>query len=184
MDDREIIDLFFSRSDNAISALSERYGPICRSVSSNILNDPRDVEECLNDTWLGVWNSIPPHCPGKLSAYVVKIVKNVAINRLRYLTAGRRNIFLETSLEELEECLSAPFSETENDSSEIKRVVDLFLDGLDPENRVLFVKRYWFSESLKTIAKEAGLSEGNVKVKLVRLRKQLKALLQSEGVYL
>lgn len=184
MDDREIIDLFTSRSEKAINELAERYGPICKQVASNILTDKRDVEECLNDTWFGVWNTIPPQHPDVLSAYVVRIVKNIAINKRRYMTAKRRNSYMETSLEELEECLPDTYAGKDGDGPEIRRVLDQFLDNLNPENRVVFVKRYWFSESLKSIAKEVGLSEGNVKVRLVRLRRQLGALLKSEGVYL
>lgn len=183
MDDRLIIDLLFSRSEKAIAALIEKYENICRKVSSNILRDRRDIEECINDTWLGVWNTVPPEHPDPLSAYVVRIVKNCSMRRQKYLNAQKRNINLEQPLEEMKDFLPNIIRDDE-DSELIIHTLNSFLEGLKQKDRLLFVKRYWYFETIEDIANELGISQRNSRTKLFRLRNKFKALLESEGVEL
>lgn len=132
MDDDKIIELFFLRSEQAVTELSFKYGAICRKIAFNILNNLEDAEECVNDTYLGTWNSIPPQKPNPLGTYVCKITRNIALKRYRYNTAKRRNSFYDISLSELEECIPSvaqnAVSCTEEDMTEI---IESFLDSLD-----------------------------------------------------
>ena len=188
MEDREIIELFFRRSERAITELSYKYGSKMRRVAFYLLQDLEDAEECVNDAYLGVWNSIPPERPDPLLAYVCRVTKNAAIGRFRYRTAKKRNYSLERSLEELEELEgSLPGAKTLEEQWEDQRLSETihgFLESLDKKSRVTFVKRYWFGQSTESIAKELSMSENGVAVKLHRLRKKLKKHLEKEGVIL
>ena len=170
MDDIKIIDLFFARSELAIEALDGKYGAICHNLSRSILKDQQDAEECVNDAYLGVWNAIPPHRPNPLSVFVCKIVRNISIMRYRANTALKRNSNYDSTMEELENCLSSSVS------------VEDFLRDLSQENRVIFLRRYWFSDSYAEIAARTGLTEKNVSVRLSRIRKQLQTHLAERGV--
>ena len=170
MDDIKIIDLFFARSELAIEALDGKYGAICHNLSRSILKDQQDAEECVNDAYLGVWNAIPPHRPNPLSVFVCKIVRNISIMRYRANTALKRNSNYDSTMEELENCLSSSVS------------VEDSLRDLSQENRVIFLRRYWFSDSYAEIAARTGLTEKNVSVRLSRIRKQLQTHLAERGV--
>ena len=170
MDDIKIIDLFFARSELAIEALDDKYGTTCHNLSRSILKDQQDAEECVNDAYLGVWNAIPPHRPNPLSVFVCKIVRNISIMRYRANTALKRNSNYDSTMEELENCLSSSVS------------VEDFLRDLSQENRVIFLRRYWFSDSYAEIAARTGLTEKNVSVRLSRIRKQLQTHLAERGV--
>lgn len=179
MDDNRIIDLFFARSETAIAELSQKYGRLCGQLAYNILKDPSDVEECVSDTYLGVWNSIPPHRPASLISYVCKLARNLAIKRYHYNTAAKRNSFYDVALEELEGVLvSTKDVESEIEAKELTETIEHFLDSLQPVDRVVFLERYYFSASYSEIAEKTGLSEKNVSVKLTRLRGKLKTFLQ------
>lgn len=188
MEDREIIELFFQRSERAIEELSNKYGNRMHRVAWTLLQDPEDAEECVNDACLGVWNAIPPERPDPLLSYVCRVTKNIAIGRLRYKHAKKRNTSLEASLEELEELeIALPHGKTVEEQWEQKRITEAiegFLDGLDQKSRVAFVKRYWFSEPLDQIAKDMNMRENAVAVKLLRIRKKLKDYLEKEGILL
>ncbi len=185
MEDNEIIDLFFARSERAIIELANKYDAICKSLSYNILNNMQDVEECINDTHLGVWNTIPPSRPDPLVTYVCKITRNLSLKRFRYNTAKKRNSFYDVSLSELEECIpDNKIEKAEITEEELAHVIEQFLDSLDRDNRVLFMKRYWFSEAISEIASEFRMSENNVSVKLLRIRKKFKKYLAKKGVAL
>ena len=162
MDDSKIIDLFYERSEQAIIELSQKYGSVCTKVANNILNDVRDTEECVNDAYLGAWNTIPPQRPNPLLSYVCRIVRNLAIKKYHANTAAKRNSIYDVALDELENCFPASTSvEDEFNAGEVARSIDRFLETLDKENRIMFVRRYWHSDSiadLRQYAAEHGLT--------------------------
>lgn len=185
MEDAEIVGLFLARSEEAVGALAEKYGPLCRRMAENILGSPRDAEECVNDAWLGVWNAIPPEKPDPLRTYVLRIVRNVSLKCLSRKNAAKRGGGHALALEELEGVLSGPdTAETALEAGELVRLIEGFLDTLSAENRVIFLRRYWFSDPYGEIARRMGVSEKNVSVRLTRLRRQLKDYLTEREVYL
>ena len=179
MEDRGIIDLFWTRAPGAVEALTEKYGGLVRRVIRNVLGDRRDAEECENDTYLGVWCEIPPQRPEYLSAFVCRIARNRALSRFRTLSAEKRGP--ASPLEELEYAMAAPSAEEHCSARELGRAIDAFLDTLDRDSRVIFLRRYWFSDSLGDIGRDLGLTENHVAVKLSRTRKKLKNYLTKEG---
>ena len=185
MDDSKIIELFYERSEQAITELSNKYGSVCSKVAFNILNSQQDTEECVNDAYLGTWNTIPPQKPNPLISYVCRIVRNLAIKKYHKNTAAKRNSIYDTALDELEECFPSQDSvEAEYNAIETARIIDDFLDTLDQDNRIMFVRRYWHSESIDDIAKLFQTSNHNVSVRLSRTRNKLKKHLIKEGVVL
>lgn len=183
MDDSTILDLFFARDQRAIEALDSKYGSNCRRLSRNILRDPRDAEECVNDAYLGAWNAIPPARPNPLATFVYKIVRNLSLKRHRDNTAQKRDSRYDAALSELGE--QFPTAETPESllaARELARLLEQFLDGLSRENRVLFLRRYWFADPYADIAAHMGLSEKAVSSRLTRLRKQLRRFLTEKGV--
>lgn len=185
MEDEKIIELFFRRSEQAIGELDAKYGSFCHRLSYNILNDRQDAEECVNDAYLGVWNAIPPANPDPLPAYLARIVRNLSLKAYYRNKAAKRNSGYETAMEELENCLAAPDTvETELAARELARILEGFLDTLTKENRVIFMRRYWFSDSYRDIAGQMGLTEKNVSVRLTRIRRRMKDYLTEREVYL
>ena len=183
--DEEIIELFFERSEKAIEELEAKYGKICLQTSYNILGNYPDAEECINDSYLGVWNAIPPTRPDPLLTYVLKIVRNLSLNCYHKNQARKRNSTYDLAVEELSEFLAAPESvESTMEAKELVKTVEEFLDSLKTRDRVIFVRRYWFYDSYEQIAARVGLSSKNVSVKLTRLRKQLKVYLEERGNFL
>ena len=185
MDDSKIIDLFYARSEQAIMELSTKYGAVFSKVAKNILNNSHDAEECVNDAYLGAWNTIPPQNPNPLLTYICRIVRNLAIMKYHANTAIKRNSFYDAALDELEDCLAS--SETVEDkltAKELSATLDQFLDTLDRENRVMFVRRYWYSDSISEIAERLHMSKNNVSVRLSRTRERLKNYLKKEGYIL
>ena len=178
MNDERIIELFFERSEQAIRELDKKYGQVCFKVSYGILNNRQDTEECVNDAYLGVWNAIPPAKPNPLCAFVCKIVRNVSLKRYEQITAAKRNSHYDIAMEELGDCLaSATTLEKEIEERELTEIIESFLDSLSRENRVIFLRRYWFFDTYADIAKQVGLTEKNVSVRLTRLRKELEKYL-------
>ena len=185
MQDEKIIELFFARSEEAIDQLSKQDGAMFRRVAGNILRDERDVEECLSDAYLAVWNAIPPARPDPLAAYVCRVVRNQAVKRYHRNTAQKRNSAYDVALEEIEGCFpSAESVERTVEAKEVAASIDRYLTGLDPESRILFVRRYWFSDPVADLAKRFGKSPHFISVRLYRLRKGLKKHLEKEGVLL
>lgn len=183
MEDEAIIELFFARSERAIKELDLKYGKVCRKISSNILHSPQDAEECINDAYLGVWNTIPPERPNPLLAFLCKIVRNLSIMRYHRNTAMKRNSYYDVAIEELESCLASPVTvEKEVEISELTHIIDSFLETLSQENRVIFMRRYWFSDTYTDIAERVGLTEKNVSVRLTRIRKQMRDYLAEREV--
>ena len=185
LDDRKIIELFFERSEQAIIELSNKYGSVCSKVAFNILNNKQDAEECVNDAYLGAWNTIPPQNPNPLVSYVCRIVRNLAIKKYHSNTAAKRNSIYDLALDELENCFPSSVSvEDEFNAKETARAIDDFLETLDSDNRILFVRRYWHADSIDEIAKLFKTSNHNISVRLSRTREKLKKYLIKEGVYL
>lgn len=179
MEDHEILPLLWQRAERAIPALAERFGNGLFRIAHNLLNSTRDAEECVNDTYLAVWNSIPPKKPEPLSPYVYRIGRNIALNRLRDNTAQKRGGY-ELSLDELAGCIPAPCTE---DGRALGQAMDAYLDTLNKNNRVMFLRRYWFGDSVKDIAAAFHMTENAVSVRLSRIRSGLKAYLIEEGYY-
>ena len=185
LEDSEIIELFFERSEQAIIELSEKYGTIFEKIANNILNNRFDAEECVNDAYLGVWNTIPPQKPDPLLSYVCRIVRNLAIKKYHSNTAAKRNSTYDVSLDELENCCPSSNSvEDEFNAKELARVIDDFLAALDEENRIMFVRRYWHAASITELAKLFRTSKHNISVRLSRTREKLKKHLIKEGISL
>ena len=182
MEDQEIIGLLFQRSETAISALQQKFGGLCRSIISNILTDRRDVEECTSDTYLRVWNSIPPQHPARLDSFVARIARNAALDRYDYNTASMRNTGLTLAYEEL--ALYLPSRDQETDTVEFRTFLNRFLRGLPKTSRTMFIRRYWYGENIGNIAKAFGYSVEKVKSTLFRTRKKLREAMIKEGIYL
>ena len=183
MDDNKIIELFFMRSESAIAALAEKYGGQCHGVAANILNNEQDAEECVNDAYLAAWNTIPPQKPNPLRTYVLRLVRNISIKRYHYNKAQCRNSKYDVAFEELAACIPGGCSaEDEYDAARLTEHLNAFLATLDDDNRVMFVRRYWYSESVGEIAARFGVRPHYVTVRLSRLRAKLKAYLQKEGI--
>lgn len=185
IEDEKIVELFFERSEQAIQELGNKYGKVCRKLSYNIVNNMQDAEECVNDAYLGAWNAIPPEKPDPLLTYLCKIVRNISLKMDYRKEAARRNSTYAIAMEEIEACLAAPNTvETEFEARELARVIESFLDTLTAENRVIFMRRYWFSDSCKDIAKLVGLTEKNISVRLTRIRRKMKKYLIEKEVFI
>lgn len=183
MEDEKIIELFFARSEQAIKELDTKYGKTCHKLSYNILHNDLDAEECVNDAYLGTWNAIPPQRPNPLLTFLCKIVRNLSITRHHANTAMKRNSTYDVALEEIEGCLSSTVTiEKELEIKELALIIENFLDTLSVENRVIFMRRYWFSDTYSDIAQRVGLTEKNVSVRLTRTRKQMREYLLERGV--
>ena len=184
MDDQEIIARFFARDEEGLAAAQERYGDYCAAVARNLLSAQRDQEECLSDTWLRAWNTIPPQRPRSLGAFLAKITRNLAIDCLRSGNTARRGGGQTTlALEELGECVSQAGSpEGELDRQAAVEALNRFLDGLPPLQREVFLRRYWYLDSIEDIARRAGWSKSRVTTTLHRLRVRLRAHLIREGI--
>ena len=184
MEDSQIIDLFFARDEEAIGAVDAKYGRLCRDLSRRILADDRDAQECVSDAYLGLWNAIPPQRPDPLLAFLCRLVRNISITRYHYNTAAKRSSQYEVALEELEHTLAAPETpETVLERKELTRLLNAFLSGLSRQDRVIFLRRYWFADSYAQIAARTGLREGTVSARLTRLRKKLRQFLEEQEVY-
>lgn len=183
MKDQEILDLFFERSEQAITELILKYGAAIRNVVTNILKNHQDVEECTNDTYLRVWDQIPPQRPKYLGAYACRIARNVSLSRYHANTAAKRNSYYDLALDELEQTIPALSTvESEYDAKELTRYLNAFLKGLSKEDRYLFLRRYWYGDSINQIAQNLDWKPHNASVRLFRLRKKLQDYLHKEGM--
>ena len=187
MEDNKIIELYFARSESAISETASKYGKYCYSIAYDILLSNEDSEECVNDTYLRAWNSIPPQRPSRLSLFLARITRNLALNRYEYNHAKKRNTVLESVFDEVSELLAySPSSPaySEKSSTELGRAINSFLALLSKRSRMIFVRRYWYLSSIKEIANDYGIPEGTVKSELSRLRKRFADHLLKEGIKL
>jgi len=185
MNDSEIIELYWNKNTNAISASMEQYGSYCFSIAYGILDNTQDSEECVNDTWLRAWNAIPPARPTVLKVFFAKITRHLSFDRYKARkTLKRGGGDMPLVLEELAECI-ADESDVEGQvlANELGRVINQFVVCLPEHERNLFVRRYFFSEPIKVIADRFDLSENSVNVTLSRLRKRLRSHLSKEGYF-
>ncbi len=181
MEDKQILALLLARAERAIEELAAKFGRRLRATALNILGSIRDAEESVSDTYLAIWNAIPPKEPDPLAGFVYKTGRNLALNRLRASTAQKRNGTYDLSLEELAGCIPGPALEEQVEARELGLAIDAFLATLSRENRNLFLRRYWFGDSVRDIARNFGLRENTVSVRLGRIRAQLKDHLTKEG---
>ncbi len=183
MEDSRIVDLFFERSEQAIDELLNKYGKAAEHTAGNILNDKSDVEECMNDASLAMWKAIPPERPGNLKAYYLTVARNTALTRYHANTAGKRNSFYDTALDELEDCLASSEDPAEEaEAGELAEAVNAFLRKLPKEDRQMFVCRYWLADTVEEIAAKLRCRSGRVSVRLFRTRQKLKTYLIKEGL--
>lgn len=183
MDDKEIIELYFARSEQAIKETDSKYGPYCHSIAYRILENHDDSKECVNDAYLNVWNAIPPKIPISLRAFLAKITRNLALGRYRAdRTQKRGGGCVEVALEELREPMAGFSPDEALGNAELVQIIEAFLDELSPQARVFFLRRYWYFSPVKEIAADYHVGVSTVKVSLLRSRNALKAHLEKEGV--
>lgn len=183
MDDEHIVELYWKRSENAINETAIKYGSYLNSISYNILVNREDAMECVNDTYHGAWNSMPPHRPSMLSSFLGKITRRISIDRWRKLNAEKRGGGeLPLALDELEDCVSGFGSvEDEIERKELAKMFNSFLNTLPVTERRVFLCRYWYMDSIQSIAGQFGFSQSKVASMLHRTRNRLRVLLEKEG---
>ena len=186
MDDSKIVDLFWERSEEAILRSDEKYGRYCRGIAQNILGSPEDSEECVNDTWLNAWNSIPPQRPERLSTYLGKITRNLSLNRYKQLNTQKRGGGqVDLALSELENCVpSQTGMEQIADEMELVATLEKFLLSYPKTERNIFLGRYWYLYSIPELATAYRMSESKIASLLYRMRNRLKLHLQKEEIFL
>ncbi len=183
VDDKQIIELFFERNENAIRQTEIKYGRLCRGIASNILNDAGDAEECVNDTYLAVWNKIPPERPSNFTAFICKIARNLSLKRLEYNSAAKRNSSRNISLSELEAAI--PDESISNvEDTELGKMISEFLKNEKETARNVFIRRYYFHDGISELAEAFGFGEAKVKSMLFHTRSRLKKFLTERGVCL
>jgi len=184
MEDEEIIDLYWNRQERAILETDKKYGKYCNTISFNILQNKEESKECVNDTYLKTWNSIPPQRPNVLKVYLGKIARNLAINQYERKKAKKRDYTLEIALEELNECISSNNNvEEQLKYNDLIKMLNAFLAKLSQNKRKIFLERYWYLYSIKEISSNNKISESNTKAILMRIRNQLKDYLKEGGLY-
>lgn len=182
MDDQKIIELFFQRSEQALHETREKYGALCARIAGNMLPSPEDAEECVNDAMLALWNAIPPTRPQFLGAFAARITRNQARNRIAYNAARKRAAASEIPLKELDACLAGPENvEHQVLEKELTAAIEAFLYTLDGDSRNIFLRRYWFFDTVEQISAGLGISRSKVKARLLRTRTKLRAYLIKEG---
>ena len=184
MEDKQIIQLLFDRSEDAIDALAQRFGFRLQSIATNLLGSGLDAEECVNDTYLAVWNQIPPATPKPLAPYVYRIGRNIALERQRANSALKRRGNYDLSLDELADCIPDETADQKADAAALSQAINAFLATQSKECRVIFIRRYWFGDSISAIAEDLHLRCGTVSTRLNRIRNALKLYLQKEGIFL
>lgn len=185
MEDKQILALLFQRSEQALTQIKEKYSGLCLSIAYRILPDKRDAEECLGDVLLKTWNAIPPDHPDSLAAYLSRITRNVALDRYSYNHAEKRSTALTDAFDELDGCLASSFNlEHLAETRDFGRFINSFLEKQSRQNRIYFVRRYWYGDSISDIATTFNVSEEKVKSSLFRTRNRLKSALEKEGVSL
>ena len=182
MEDKDIIALYWARSEEALRVTAEKYGAYCAAIIRRILGDSRDGEECLNDTWLGAWTAMPPQKPVHLPPFLGRIARNIALDRRDYNTAQMRGSGgFDAVLEELAECVGGGGTEEDFDLRRLGEAISGYLDTVSPASRLVFLRRYWYCDPVAEIALRYGFSQGKVKSLLHRARQGLRAYLEKEG---
>lgn len=183
MDDINITEMFFNRDEGAIEETQKKYGEYIRAVAYNITGTAEDASECENDTYLKLWNSIPPERPDNFKAYLGRIARNAALSIYRKSSAAKRDPGSFVIFHELEECIPSSFSTEEHaDAEYVSSVICAWLKSLKAEDRVIFVKRYWYGDSVGDISVSSGFSASKISQRLFSLRKKLRKELAEKGV--
>lgn len=183
MDDKIIVELYWERKEEAIKETALKYGKLCTYVASNILSSCEDSEECVNDTYFAVWNTIPNERPNIFSAFISRITRNLALKKYEYISAAKRNPGAITSLEELDDCISGTKSvESEIEKRRIESIISKFLWQQGDEKKNIFIRRYWYFDSIESICKSTGFTQSKVKSMLYEMRQKLRRRLESEGI--
>lgn len=183
MEDSQILDLFWARHEDAIKETDIKYGSICSQIAFNLLLNYQDAEECVNDTYFGLWNTIPPRRPVVFSSYIAKLVRNIAMNKLTFLNAQKRSSYGVVYIHEIEQTIPDGKTIDEHLSEEeLAAHITKFLSTLDYESRNMFLRRYWFFDSIAEIASRFRVSQSKVKSQLFRTRNRLYAFLVKEGL--
>ncbi len=182
MEDEKILDLYFDRDEKAIHETDVKYGAHCRRIAYNILANHEDSEECVNDTYLGAWNAIPPTRPNSFIAFLSRITRNLSLKRLEYRSREKRSDALTVSFEELEYVLPDDRFAPGVSDEEIGSLISRFLESQKEDARNIFIRRYFFFDSVKDIAEHYSFTESKVKSLLLRTRSKLRDYLQKEGV--
>lgn len=182
MDDSQIIDLFFARDEQALKETDLKYGKLCFRLANNLLTKAEDSEECVNDTYLTVWNKIPPTRPNNFTAFICKITRNLSLKRLERSTAMKRSADAIVSLTEIDEILPDNRITPDVNGEELGNLISAFLRKEKELNRNIFLRKYWFFDSVGDIAKRYSLTESNVKSILFRTRNKLREFLKKEGI--
>ena len=179
--DEAIVALYFARSEEAIAESDRKYGKTCHTIAYNILRDYEDAEECVNDTWLRAWNAIPPERPARLGAWLSTVTRRLALSRYEKKTAAKRYGGIEASLEELTECVAAGGLMLADEVA-LSGAINSFLASLPARARMVFMRKYWYMDSIADIAKALGMTESAVKVSLHRTREKFRKHLEKEGI--
>ncbi len=183
MEDYAIVELYWARNEDAIFHTNLKFGSLCRQLAFNILSDREDSEECVNDTWHRAWDTMPPQRPDSLRAYLGRIVRNLAISRLRHRTAQKRGNGMDLMLSELEDCLPSHIRpDQEYEAKELAGLIENWLHTLPKDDRVLFVRRYWYGDAVNILARDWEQTPNQMTKRLLRLRNGLKRHLEQEGV--
>ncbi|MBO5078178.1 MAG: sigma-70 family RNA polymerase sigma factor [Oscillospiraceae bacterium] len=181
MEDQKIVKLLWQRAESAIEALAQKFGKRLMSIAMNILGVRQDAEESVNDTYLAVWNTVPPKKPDPLAGFVYATGRNISLDRLKYNTAEKRDNRYDLSIDELANCIPAPALEETVEARELGLAINRFLGTLRADDRALFLRRYWFGDPVRQIARDLGMRENTASVRLGRLRMQLRRHLVEEG---
>lgn len=181
MEDRKILLLLWNRAERAIEAMAKKYGRRLHHTAWNILGLHEEAEETVNDTYLAVWNAVPPVQPDPLEGYVYRTGRNIALDRLKFLTAEKRCSRYDASLDELEACIPTPWLEETMDAIWLGWAINRYLGTLNSTNRSIFLRRYWYGDDVKTIARDLELRPNTVTVRLSRMRSALHEYLEKEG---
>ena len=182
MDDSKIIELFFARNEDAIKHTDDTYGRRLFHLADNIVHNDQDAEESVNDTYMKAWDTIPPQRPEHFFAYIAKICRNFALKRIDWQKAKKRNAEVVALTQEMENCIPDTYRDMEADECELGRILDAFLRTLTPENQMVFLRRYWYVDTIAEIAVRYGISESAVQMRLNRTRSKLAMYLAKEGI--
>lgn len=182
MDDSQLLDLFFARNEDAIRCTDQRYGRRLHALAQNILKNDQDAEESVSDTYLRAWNAIPPQRPKYFFGYLARICRNLAIDKLSWSSAAKRKAQIVALTEEMESCIPDRKRDLELESRELGRLLDAFLRTLTPGNQMIFLRRYWYADTVGEIAARYGFSESAVQMRLSRTKEKLRTYLEKEGI--
>ena len=185
MEDKEIIELYFEKNESAVKETELKYGAMIRAIAFNILKNHSDSEECENDTYNIAWNKIPPERPAFLGAFLGRIARNISFDKYHYNKAAKRNTDFDITLSEIERCIASKiYVENETDKNMLSDMISSFLKSVSFTKRIIFIRRYWYCDTIVKIAKDYGFSESKVKSMLMRTRNELKKYLERNGEYI